>query len=1214
MSWIEDLISPDTRKWEEFYRNRWQYDKVVRSTHGVNCTGGCSWAIHVKDGIVVWEMQQVDYPQFNKEVPPYEPRGCQRGISYSWYLYSPIRVKYPIIRGALFDLYNEEKKKCGGDPVVAWTNLQADSEKRKRYQRARGKGGFRRLRWDEAVEIIAASNIYTVQKYGPDRIIGFAPIPAKSMLSYASGARYLQLMGAVNLSFYDWYCDLPPSFPEVWGEQTDVCESADWFKSKFIVSMGANLGMTRTPDIHFFSEARHNGTKTVVMSPDFSMVAKHADQWIPLHAGSDGAFWMAVTHVVLQEYHVNRQVPYFMDYIKKFTDCPFLVKLEKEGDKLLPGRLIRANEISKFATSENGEWKFLNYDTKTGDLVSPMGTMGYRWQEKKGQWNLFHRDGETGADYDPELSFLDKHDEVAQVEFTEFGLDIKAYRGVPIRYINDVNGKSIPVATIYDLTMAQYGVGRGLSGDYPSSYDDEKAAYTPAWQEIFTGIGRKEVIQLAREWASTAETTEGACMVIVGAGVNHWFHGNLIYRAAIMTQMLTGCNGKNGGGMNHYVGQEKLAPMDSWSTIMSSKDWDTAPRLQQGPIWHYINSCQWRYDGNQKFYNSSPDNKLSHMHSADWAVMSVRNGWMPYYPQYSKRNFDIVQDAKNAGANTEDEMRAYIVAQIKSGELKHAIVEPDEEINFPRVWFIWKGNAIGTSAKGHEYFLDHYLGTHTNKVADEVAGDVVKDIAYKGTEAPKGKMDLIVDINFRMDTSALYSDIVLPTASWYEKADINSTDMHSFIHPLSEAIPPVWESKTDWQIFEELAGKVQEMSKTYLPTPMLDVVNVPLSHDSKDEITQSRLLDWSKGECEPIPGKTMHKIVFKEIDYTKIYDKFITLGRGVANNGLGAHGNHYKCEDVYEEMLQNKQHVIRLNDGKEYPSLKADVEAIDAILKLSTLTNGKLSKRAYENMSKIIGNEEIAKLGDGYEQISMDYRDLQSQPRRYNSSPLWSGLMHEGRTYAAYTYNVDMFVPWRTLTGRQHFYLDHDAYIAFGEHLTTYKPSPTPEAYGELRKIVNDGKAKLLNCLTPHGKWHIHSTYGDTLRMLTLSRGNEPCWLSEEDAAELGIKDNDHMEVYNDNGVYVARACVSARIPKGICIVYHAVERTYNIPKSQLFRGKNGEPRRGGMNNSFTRVHLKPNLMCGGYGQFTYHFNYWGPVGSNRDTFVLVRRMDKVEY
>ena len=407
---------------------------------------------------------------------------------------------------------------------------------------------------------------------------------------------------------------------------------------------------------------------------------------------------------------------------------------------------------------------------------------------------------------------------------------------------------------------------------------------------------------------------------------------------------------------------------------------------------------------------------------------------------------------------------------------------------------------------------------------------------------------------------------------------------------------------------------MSELAKTYLPEPVKDVVNVPLSHDSKDEISQKEIKDWSKGECEPIPGKTMHKIAFVERDYTKIYDKFISLGEGVAKNGLGAHGNHYMCDDVYEEMKEDKRHIQRWADGKEFPSLKDDEEAINAILKLSTLTNGKLSDRCYRNMAEKIGNPEIAKLGQDYKGFQVTYKDLQSQPRRYNSSPLWSGLMHGKRTYAAYTYNVDMLVPWRTLSGRQHFYLDHDAYIAFGEHLPTYKPSPTPEVYGDLRKTVNDGKARMLNCLTPHGKWHIHSTYGDTLRMLTLSRGCEPCWINEEDAKELGINDNDHVEVYNDHGVYVTRACVSARIPKGVCIVYHAVERTYNIPKSQIRRGENGEPRRGGMNNSFTRVHLKPNLMCGGYGQFTYHFNYWGPVGVNRDTHVLVRKMEKVVY
>ncbi|MFN8397991.1 MAG: molybdopterin-dependent oxidoreductase, partial [Bacteroidia bacterium] len=661
MSWIQDLISPKTRQWEEFYRNRWQYDKVVRSTHGVNCTGGCSWAIHVKNGIVVWEMQQLDYPLLEEGLPPYEPRGCQRGISYSWYLYSPIRVKYPIVRGALLDAFREAKKATGGDALKAWESLQGNPSKRKAYQQARGKGGFRRVHWDEALELIAASNLYTVKKYGPDRLIGFSPIPAMSMMSYAAGSRYLQLMGGVNLSFYDWYCDLPNAFPEIWGEQTDVCESADWYNSKFIVSMGANLGMTRTPDIHFFSEARHNGTKTVVMSPDFSMVAKHADQWIPAHAGSDGAFWMAVTHVILQEYHVKRQVPYFIDYVKRYTDCPFLVELHRENGVMVPGRMVRANRISKYQGITNGDWKFLNADAATGKWVSPKGTMGYRWDEKKGNWNMLFEDGETNETYDPCLSFLDKHDEVTQVEFVEYGLDRKAMRGVPVRYMDLADGSRIPVTTVYDLTMAQYGIGRGLAGDYPSSYDDKDSAYTPAWQEIFTGIGDKTVIQFAREWASTAEVTKGKCMVIVGAAINHWFHGNLMYRASIMAQMLTGCNGRNGGGMNHYVGQEKLAPVDSWGTIMAGKDWQGPVRLQQGPIWHYINSDQWRYDGNQKYYNSTPDNHLANMHSADWTVMSVRNGWMPFYPQFSRSNLDIVKEARAAGFTDEAGMKGYIV-------------------------------------------------------------------------------------------------------------------------------------------------------------------------------------------------------------------------------------------------------------------------------------------------------------------------------------------------------------------------------------------------------------------------------------------------------------------------------------------------------------------------------------------------------------------------
>jgi nitrate reductase alpha subunit len=1086
--------------------------------------------------------------------------------------------------------------------MKAWTALQADKIARKGYQEARGKGGFRRASWEEALEIASIANIYTAKKHGPDRVVGFSPIPAMSMLSYAAGSRFLQLFGGVNLSFYDWYCDLPPAFPEVWGEQTDCGESADWYNAKMIVDMGANLNMTRTPDAHFFAEARHNGTKTIVCAPDFSMVSKFADQWVPLHAGSDGAFWSAITHVLLKEFYVDREVPYFMDYLKKYSDMPFLVKIEKDGDVYKAGRLLRANELEANKDIENGDWKFIQIDKESGDFVIPKGSVGHRWDKQEtGKWNMKLENAVDDKAYDPILTLIDNSDDVIEASFEEFGLDVKASRGVPVKYITTTSGEKVAVATIFDVQMAHYGVPRGLSGDYPTDYTDKTAAYTPAWQEIFTGIDSKTIISIAREWGDTGEITEGKNMVIVGAGINHWYHCNLIYRSAIMALMFTGSIGKNGGGMNHYVGQEKLAPVDSWGNIALAKDWNSTARLQQAPIWHYLNTDQYRYDGNHSKYNAVPDNDMTKGHMADEIYKSVRMGHMPYYPQFNKNPLEI---AKQSGASDDEGIKKHTLEALKDRSLEYAIGDLDAEENFPRVWYIWRGNSISGSMKGQEYALKHYLGTHNNTIATDQ--EPTKEIKWH-EHAPTGKMDLVVDLNFRMDSSALYSDIVLPSASWYEKADINSTDMHSFIHPLSEAVPPVWEAKTDWDIFKGIAKATSEVAQTHLPDVIKDVVTLPLGHDTEDEIAQPTIKDWYKGECEAIPGKTMHKIAIQERDYTKIYDKYITLGRNFRKNGGGAHGSSYAVDDFYDDMVESNHFSTETLDGVKYPSLKEDVDAINAVLNLSSVTNGKLAVRAYENAQKKTGLD-LTGIINHKEGVRMQYKDLQKAPHRYHSSPVWSGLMMDDRAYSAYTYNVEKMVPWRTLTGRQHSYIDHEMYLGYGESLPTYKPSPRPEAYGDLRETVKNGEAKVLSCLTPHGKWHIHSTYMDNIRMLTLSRGIEPVWINEDDAKEMDINDNDWVEVINDNGVYCTRAVVSTRIPKGVTILYHTIERTVGLPISQERK------KRSGGNNAVTRVRLKPNLLAGGYGQFSYYFNYWGPVAVNRDTHVIIKKMTEVVF
>ncbi len=1212
-NWIKDILDPKSREWEEFYRNRWQYDKVVRSTHGVNCTGGCSWNVFVKDGIITWELQATDYPLLDKTLPPYEPRGCQRGISASWYVYSPLRVKYPYIRGSLLTLWKRAKKKHK-NPMEAWASIVEDEKSRKKYQKARGMGGFRRADWNTVLEIIAVSSLYTAKKYGPDRVFGFSPIPAMSYLSYGGGSRFLQLFGGVNLSFYDWYCDLPNAFPETWGEQTDVAESADWYNSRYIVSMGSNLSMTRTPDVHFISEAKNVGTKFVTIAPDFSMAAKFADWWIPIKQGHDAALWSAVNHVILKEYYVDKKVPYFIDYIKKYTDSPFLVELVKEGDNYAPGQFLRANKLEEYKDISNGDWKLLVVDEDSNELRVPTGTIGFRYgEDNAGKWNLLPNDM-NGKPLNPLLSLIDTSKETAKVAFYEFGEKKEYVREVPVRKVKTVDGEKL-VTTSLDLLFAHFGVGRGMKGDYPTDYNDE-SSYSPAWQEKFTGIGRDTVIKLAREFASNAERTEGKSMVITGAGVNHWYHQNLIYRSAITALILTGCVGKNGGGLNHYVGQEKLTLMTPWLSIALATDWGGPPRVQQAPLWHYINSDQFRYEGEFTDYYHLPEGrKYAKGHTADHIAKSVRNGWMPYYPQFSQNSLDLAKEAQEAGKTDDAGIKAYIAEKINKGEIDLSVEDPDAPENWPRVFLIWRGNALMSSAKGHEFFLKHYLGTSDNLIKDEEAGEYLKDVKWR-EDAPIGKFDLVVDINFRMDTSALYSDIVLPTAMWYEKNDLNSTDMHSFVHPLGAATPPAWEAKSDWDIFKEISKKISEISSEFFPEPVKDIVTKPLAHDSPDEITQPEIKDWKHDDgVDYIPGKTGFKLAVTERDYSKLYQKFISLGPNVRNNGLGAHGIRFPVDDIYDEMANepttrspDPKHFRSVEwDGQRYPSLEDALDAANAILRFAPESNGELSFRAFEAMEKKTGLDNLTDLAEKYRSVRMTFEDLKTQPKRILTSPFWSGDVNEGRAYTGYALNVDKFIPWRTLTGRQSLYLDHPNYIDFKEQFPIFKPRLDMNLVGDLDN-TDDSNAVALNYITPHGKWHIHSTYGDNLRMQALSRGCYPVWMHPDDAAKIGIEDNDWVEVINDNGVVVTRAIVSSRIPVGTAWIYHSPERTVSVPLS------NERKKRGGGHNSLTRVKLNPMLLSGGYAQWSYGFNYWGPVGVNRDTFVLVKKLKNLEW
>ncbi|AJE02763.1 molybdopterin-dependent oxidoreductase [Geobacter pickeringii] len=612
------------RGWEPTYRNQWKFDYFGRSAHSVNCTGSCTWRAFVKNGIIFKEEQFADYPEINPKIPVHNPRGCQKGANHKEYVYGAMRTKYPLIR-ADYPGNNQN----------------------------RGKGNWRRATWDEALGLIANKIRDTIQSSGPDTVNFYAAIPAKHFITVAGGFRLANLIGATAMSFYDWYCDLPPGSPQTWGVQTDSCESADWFNSKYLILWGANLLETRIPDAHFFTEARMNGTKVVAIFPDYNPVSIHADIHVPVKPGTDALLAMGMVKIIID--NGLHDVP----YIKQYTDMPFLVRNDTN-------RFLRESDM----VDGGSDAKFYLWDTVTGKAVLAPGTMG------------------MGPPVDGALTL---------------GAINPALEGTyPVGTLTG----NITVSTVFSrlklkLMAPQYGLASVAAE---------------------TGLDANLIRQIAIDFATTKPAR-----IIEGAGVNHWFHNDLNNRTEILMLALTGNVGKPGSGWDHYVGQEKIWPEASFFKLAFPLG-RPRQRFQNTTLWTYV--------------HADVVSDVDHLYPRtinQYIKESVDNGWMPLWPK-----------------GTLDNGRQ------------------------PKVLFIWGANYINQS-KGWN--------------------DLTKNLLPK--------LDLIVDLNFRMDTSALHADVVLPAASMFEKWDLNSTDLHSYIIPFTPVINPLHQSRTDWQIWRSLAAALQ---------------------------------------------------------------------------------------------------------------------------------------------------------------------------------------------------------------------------------------------------------------------------------------------------------------------------------------------------------------------------------------------------------------------
>jgi nitrate reductase / nitrite oxidoreductase, alpha subunit len=448
--------------------------------------------------------------------------------------------------------------------------------------------------------------------------------------------------------------------------------------------------------------------------------------------------------------------------------------------------------------------------------------------------------------------------------------------------------------------------------------------------------------------------------------------------------------------------------------------------------------------------------------------------------------------------------------------------------------------------------------------------------------------------------------VALPAAGWYEMHDLNTTDMHPFVHPFNAAVDPPWETRTNWDQFKTIAKKFSELSAVHLGE-MKDLVATPLMHDTPGEIAQPDVKDWKNNETEPIPGKTMPNLAVITRNFPDTYKMMTALGPLVATAGVGSKGVSWSGKEEYAELKEMLGVVSEPGVSLGMPKLETGKQVAETILKLAPETNGETAVKSWHSLEKKTGRF-LKHLSEARKNEKYSFADISVQPRKIITSPVWSGIESEDRRYSPFVINIEEKVPFRTLTGRAQFYLDHLWMRDFGEGLPLFRPPLDMRALGSTLLDREKRPELILNYLTPHSKWSIHSTYSDTLTMLTLFRGGEAIWINNDDAEKIGVKDNDWLECFNTNGVVVAKAVVSHRIPPGKAFMYHAQERLINTPGSRM------SGQRGGTHNSVTRIVVKPTHMIGGYAQLSYGFNYYGTVGSQRDEMIIVRKAGEIDW
>ena len=427
------------------------------------------------------------------------------------------------------------------------------------------------------------------------------------------------------------------------------------------------------------------------------------------------------------------------------------------------------------------------------------------------------------------------------------------------------------------------------------------------------------------------------------------------------------------------------------------------------------------------------------MTTADLIAQSARLGWMPSYPTFDRNPLDLADEIAAAGQEPRRVRRRAAAGAASCGSPSRTRTRPE---NWPRVLTLWRANLLGSSAKGDEYFLRHLLGTHDNAAGRRRRRRRPGRATSPGaTRRPRGKLDLLLSLDFRMTSSTLLSDVVLPAATWYEKHDLNTTDMHPFVHAFNPAIDPPWEARTDFDAFHAIAGGFSRARRTHLGVRR-DVVAVPLQHDTpaRPRSPAGSCRTGGRASASRCPGGRCRTSSSSSATTPPSRTKMARARAAGRPARADDQGRHVPAGRGGRRTSARKNGVILGGAADGRPPLDTDAKLAEAILALVRHHERPAGRAGLPPARGAHRHAAGRPRRRAARRSTITFADTQARPVPVITSPEWSGSETGGRRYAPFTVNVERLKPWHTLTGRMHFFLDHDWMHELGETLPIYRP------------------------------------------------------------------------------------------------------------------------------------------------------------------------------